>query len=505
MIRNLLRGTVSQGWCIVWLSALYWPVTLALATRKQFWNDELFTYYISALDTFSRIWSALLTAVDQNPPLFYWFSHKTTESFGDNLIGLRVPAMIGFWLAGICMIAFVSRHLPAVYGLIAALIMLVSRAYWYSYEARPYGLVLGLAATALVCWQRAEGPRSLWWASGLAVALGLALSMHYYSVLLFLPIAAAEACRSWIKGRLNWPVWLALAVASSCLLLYLPLIHSARSYGTTFWAKAGFGSLPGFLNLFLSPALLVVVGAALVWVVFARRKGSRKVETPNPPFPVSELVAAFGMLTVVPLAIALGKFVTGAYTHRYALSGILGLTFLIVWMLAAAFQGRPQPAVALAAIFSCAFLARVIPGVGETHGVAGYSHSGVIRVIQRNLPNDLSIAVADPLLFFELSHQAPSEIRKRLFYVADPKIALRRVGTDTMDRAFLDMQKLAPLQVKTLASVINSRENFLIIGFPALSYAWLVDELTSLHVPMSVAGLLGNGVVLLAEPGRRDE
>src|SRR5258708_9987878 len=145
MIRNLLRGTISQGWSIVWLSAFYWPVTLALATRKQFWNDELFTYYISALDTFPRIWSALLTAVDQNPPLFYWFSHKTTEAFGHNLIGLRVPAMIGFWLAGICMIAFVSRHLPAVYGLIAALIMMVSRAYWFSYEARPYGLVLGLA------------------------------------------------------------------------------------------------------------------------------------------------------------------------------------------------------------------------------------------------------------------------------------------------------------------------------------------------------------------------
>ncbi len=499
--QDLLNKPVSLWWLIPWLSAIYWPVTITLASRKQFWNDELFTYYIGALNTFPRIWSTLLTGVDQNPPLFYWLSHKAAQVAGANLIGLRLPAMAGFWLAAVCLCAFVSRRLPAVYGLIAALVLIVSNAYLYAYEARPYGLVVGFAAAALLCWQRAEGPGNLWWAAGLALALGLAISVHYYSVLLFVPIAAAEAYRAWANRRLNGPVWLALAAAASPLLLYLPLVRGARSYSGAFWSKPRIGSLVEFLSVVVNPALLALIGVAGLWALFTARK--TLLASPDNPtrsaFPASEVVAALGMLGVLPLAIALGKLATGAYTNRYALPAVIGLSFLVVWTLANIFQARQGPAVVLAALFSCAFLMRALPV-----GVMAYDRSGVIRAIEHDLPRGLPIAVADPLLFFELSHQSPPDIRSRLFYVAEPRIALRRLGSDTTDRALIGMQTLASLQVKTLAGVINSRQKFLIVGYPPASFGWLVDELISLHVPLSVAGSLGNGVILLAEPGRME-
>jgi len=489
---------------IAWVSALYWPFTVGFAARKQFWNDELFTYYISALDTFPRIWSALLTAADQNPPLFYWVSHQAAAVAGPNLIGLRLPAMAGFWLAAVCMMAFVSRRLPAVYGLIAALILMESRAHSFAYEARPYGLVLGFAAAALLCWQRAEGPRAPWWAAGLVLALGLASSMHYYSVLLFLPVAAAEAYRTWVKRRLNWPVWLALAAAAASLLLYLPLVRSARSYSGTFWAKADLGAFTGYPEFIMTPVLLTLTGIALLWTVFAGTAPRTSPETPSRSiFPAAELVGALGMLCVVPLAVALGKFVTGAYTHRYAISGVIGFSFLIVWLLAAAFQARPGPALILAGMLSGAFLKQGISEITKP-GAARYDHSGMIRALENDLPPNLSIAVADPLLFFELSHQAPPGMKSRLFYVAEPKIALSRVGTDSVDRGFISMQPFASLRVSTLASVISARENFLIVGYPAVSWCWLVDELASQHVPLSVVASLEHRVVLLAEPGRME-
>ena len=494
------NGTVSLWWMIAWVSALYWPVTLGLAARKQFWNDELFTYYLSVRDTFPRIWSALLTAADQNPPLFYWVSHKAAAAAGPNLIGLRLPAMAGFWIAAVCLLAFVSRRLPAVYGLMAALILMESRAYWFSYEARPYGLVLGFAAAALLCWQRAEGPRAPWWAASLALALGLACSMHYYSVLLFLPIAAAEVCREWIQRRLNWPVWLALAAAAASLLLYLPLIRSARSYSGTFWAKAGWGALGEYPEFIGTPALLALLGIALLWAVFAAPRTSPEALSRS-VFPPAELVGALGMLCVAPLAVALGKFVTGAYTHRYALSAVIGLSFLIVWLLAAAFRARPGPALILAGMFSAAFLIQGVAEIAKPGADARYDHSRMIRALTNEFPPDLSIAVADPLLFFELSHQAPPAIKSRLFYVAEPKIALRRVGTDSLDRGFIGMQPFAALRVSTLASVLSARRKFLIVGYPAVSWSWLVDELTSRHVPLSVVASLGHNVVLLADPG----
>lgn len=486
----------TRTWILIaWVTIIYWPVTCVLATRKQFWYDELFTYYIGALDTFQRIWTALLTAVDQNPPLFYWVSHKAAEAAGPNLIGLRLPAMFGYWLAAICMIVFVSRRLPAVYGLLAALILLVSRAYWYAYEARPYGLVLGFAALALLGWQRADGPRTRWWPMAMAFALGLAISTHYYATLVFVPLALAEIYRSWMKKRLNWPVWMAFAVAASGLLVHLPLIRAARSYSGTFWSKPHLNSLPGFVMFFVSPALLALIGAALLWLVVAHKRPAR-----TSSFPSYELAAALGMFLIVPLAIGIAALVTGAYTPRYAIAGVLGLSFLLVWMLALAFQSEIMPANVLAILFSLAFLARMIPGVGATNGVAGYDRSGVVRALQQNLPKGFPIAVADPLLFFELVHQSPPEIRSRLFYIADRNIAIRRVGTDTPDRAMEDIQTIASLDVKTLASVLHSSEKFLIIGTPAASYSWLVPELTSLRVPMSQIGSLDQRVVLLAEP-----
>jgi len=486
----------TRTWILIaWVTVIYWPVTCVLATRKQFWFDELATYYIGALTTFQRIWTALLTAVDQNPPLFYWVSHKAAEAAGPNLIGLRLPGMFGYWLAAICMIVFVSRHLPAIYGLLAALILLVSRAYWYAYEARPYGLVLGFAALALLCWQRSDDPRTRWGPVGMAFALGLAVSMHYYATLVFVPLALAEVYRSWVKRRLNWPIWMAFAAAASTLLFYLPLIRAARSYSSTFWSKPHLGALPGFVLFFVSPALVALIAAALLWLLFAKKRPARTSD-----FPGYELAAALGMFLVVPLAMGIAALVTGAYTPRYAISGVLGLSFLLVWMLALAFQAELKPANVLAVLFSLAFLARMIPGVGATNGIAGYNHSGVVRALEQNVPKDLPIAVADPLLFFELFHQSPPEIRSRLFYIADRKIAIRRVGTDTPDRAIEDEETIASLHVKTLESVLHSSGKFLIISYPAASYSWLVPELTSLRVPMKVIGSLDQGAVLLAEP-----
>ncbi len=40
-------------------SALYVPITLLNASRKQFWNDELFTFYIARLSPV-EIWNVLL-------------------------------------------------------------------------------------------------------------------------------------------------------------------------------------------------------------------------------------------------------------------------------------------------------------------------------------------------------------------------------------------------------------------------------------------------------------
>ncbi len=43
---------------------------------------------------------------------------------------------------------FVARYVPPIYGLLASALLLVSDAYPYAYEARPYAIVAGLATLA---------------------------------------------------------------------------------------------------------------------------------------------------------------------------------------------------------------------------------------------------------------------------------------------------------------------------------------------------------------------
>ena len=83
-----------------WFSIVYLPVTVLLASRKHLWNDELFTYYIAQLAGFSQIWESLLTAADQNPPLFYWLTHVSMKAPVGSLLAIRLPEVLGFWLMG---------------------------------------------------------------------------------------------------------------------------------------------------------------------------------------------------------------------------------------------------------------------------------------------------------------------------------------------------------------------------------------------------------------------
>lgn len=487
-----------------WFSMVYLPVTVLLASRKHLWNDELFTYYIAKLESVNQIWAALLTAADQNPPLFYWLTHISMKAPVGLWLAIRLPEVLGFWLMGICLIALVSRHVPPAYGLIAALIALVSGAYPYAYEARPYGMVLGLAALAMLCWQRTEGPRVAFWTIGLSLTLAFAVSVHYYSVLIFVPLAFAQTVRWHTHRKPGWSVWAAFIIGGLPLLAYLPLIRSASSYSGTFWAKVSGGSLNDFLSFILGPALLAFAALGL-WAAIVSLFGLyRGSDDSGPPHetcpPIAEFAAVVGFILLPVVAIFIALAATGAYTHRYALSAVTGISVLGAWMMSQVFRAQPRPALVAATLLSLFFIGKQVRTASWIGTVA--NHQSIIQFLETNLSGEsaIAIAIADPHLFFEISHQAPG-LRRHIFYVAQPDLALKHVGTDAVDRGVLDMSRWAPMRVRDLADILSSNPPFMIFGYPApVPWAWLVQELASLHVPMSVRGSVNGRLLLLVNP-----
>jgi hypothetical protein len=98
---------------------------------------------------------------------------------------------------------------------------LVTTAYFYAYEARPHGIVLGFCGIVLVCWQAATDrfDRRFWPLLGLGGGLVCALLMHSYAALLFVPVGLGELTRSVRLRRIDWKVWLTIAISSLTILV----------------------------------------------------------------------------------------------------------------------------------------------------------------------------------------------------------------------------------------------------------------------------------------------
>lgn len=488
----LLRYLTGISGAVLWFSAAYLPVAIAAAAHRHLWNDELFTFYIARLGSFDKIYAALLAGADQNPPLFYWLSSLGMKLHAATL-GIRLPAIFGVWIMGVGLIVWFSRYGMAAYGLVAALFAIVSGAGYYATEARPYGLVVGLAATAIVCWQRTLIGRNITlWTTGLAASLGLSLCFHYYAVLLFPPIAIAELAVAWTERRIRWTVWLGLLVAMLPLVLWLPLIQAARSYSGTFWAQAGPSSIADFYAFVLFPALLPLLGfIAAIWLRYILRPATARL-TVFPTLPESVCILSLSATPV--LAIVLGRFVTGAYTHRYAVFAITGIAIAVAWLLMLLLGSRTRPALMAAVILTIFFFAREVRRLSSM--ADDYDHAADAEFLTEHVPTG-EIAIADPHLFFELSHQAPPSLRTRLFYIADRPAALRHLDTDAVDRSVMDIKSLAGLRVRGLPEVLASGEPFGVYGYPG-NWVWLVEELADRRIPISITSSYGKRLLLVA-------
>jgi 4-amino-4-deoxy-L-arabinose transferase-like glycosyltransferase len=454
-------------------------LTLVLAHRKPLWNDELFTYYISRLPGIDDMWSELASGVEQTPLTFYAATRASLEVFGDNGIAMRLPELLGFLLMTVCVFVFVERRTSPLYGLVAALFPLATIAYGYAYEARGYGLVLGFSAAALLCWQvAAEGSRHRRLAIlGIAVSLAAAVGSHYYAVLILVPLLVGEIARSIVRRRIDWPV-----VGSFCgvllpLLAFAPLIAEAKDYSTTFWAQPTWRAAIRFYpDSLLDRALGVAVAVLAVIVAFAAWRAWRSRRDVGERLPPSHELAALVTLALLPFfGVALGKLVTGAYTERYVLSAIVGITILLALAAWWTDRGVPILGISLLLVFAVFAGARFV----ERHGDAtedADAQKQALAFLDRHERTGEPIAVASPHDFFELSHQEAQHSGHRLLYLADPTLAQRYLQTDAVELGVLGMQDIAPLRVERYRRFIASHSHFVVYG-RYRAWDWLTYEL----------------------------
>jgi hypothetical protein len=515
---RVTRAIRSAPWrAFLALTALYVVTVAVLSHLKLLWLDELITLQVARLGSVTAIWHALTLVADPNPPVTHILVHFCRSLFGEREFALRLPAIIGYWIGLISLFTYLRRRVPAEWALAGTVLSMTMAGFDYSFESRSYGILFGLTMLAFLSWctaveaTRSRASRSIWLVV-MAVALAAGLSTNYFALLAFLPIAAGELTRTFAKftntrnvtdidARQNllryvdWRIWLALAIAISPLMAYLPLINRAiTQFSPHAWNKV---SISGVLNSYTEmveiifyPLLALFAVACIRRVLPSRRasplKGllSRRMESnvTDRILPLHEFVGVF-CLTLYPfLGYVMASVRGGMLSPRFVIPVCLG--FAIGGTVTAyRLIGRSRSAGPVLLCFLLAwFVAR--------ESVVGYWYAeqkqAFYKVIDRlplafaGLPSDTPLAIPDPLMALTFQHYAPAEyVRREVFPVDFPAVRKFRKD-DSPEQNLWAARAMYTLRVVPLASFQASAGNYVILGSDR---NWLLQDLDRHNYP----------------------
>ncbi len=234
--RQIARERVFYGYLALVFLLLTAVVSIYWSHWKLMDNDEYLSYYSDSAATLVDVVRIQLhTPISLDPPTYHILSHLSMDLFGRNESAMRVPALLGFLLFQGGLFVFVRRMAGPRAAIVALLLPLLGTTYIYSVVGRPYALLLGLYALSLVCWQTARRryaagrPRRLA-LTGVAAALALAITSHYFGVLILLPICLAEMTRCVRRREVDYVMLAAILAGAASTAIVLPFRKAVMVY-----------------------------------------------------------------------------------------------------------------------------------------------------------------------------------------------------------------------------------------------------------------------------------
>ncbi len=256
--------------------------TLKSERLKSLWHDELYTYYIAQAHSFGQMLQWTRT-IDLNPPLYYIAARLTFHVLHPGPFSVRLPSMVAYFVAALCIYQFVRRRLTPLYGFLGALVLLSSPFNYYSYEARPYAMVLGFLGILALGWQRAieeEKPRS--WLALLLIVLGgfgMLLS-HVLAAVAYAALLLTEFIRFCLRRKPDWILWICLALPlTACITYFQPIAHhSSGAFPDQFQASV-MQLVAAYSEIWISLASLLAVALIAIGAADRQIRVSRIPET----------------------------------------------------------------------------------------------------------------------------------------------------------------------------------------------------------------------------------
>jgi hypothetical protein len=465
------------GLCVIVLVA--GASSVLRAAQRPFWYDEIYTFVLSRLDSFTSVWSALQDAVDTNPPFYYAIARLSSNLPLPAEVSLRLPSTLGFIVFLVCVYFLVRPIAGPVAALIGVLVPLSTPLYdLYAIEARPYALLSASLALALFGWQRSDRRG---FALVFACAITAMMSLHYYAIFLLAGIVAGEAIVSLQRRVLRPQVWLGIAVGMVPLIVTWPLLQAiSRYYGASFWSKPQLGLIPQSYDTLLFLHSSVAIGFAFALALILTFGIVRRLRS-DPPTSRADIgidasaATCFidpglaGVLVVFLLSPVLmtmaAKLVVAGMQERYAMAPLIVAVAICTGILSIRIGQRF--AMCVLAISLLAF------GLNTTVAALRWRDSSIdANLAQYQIPpgwlesakdRDLPIVVSDGVYYLTAFQYGSVEQRDRLMVVVDPPSALNYVNTDSVDRNLAVLRQYFAVRVEDFQAFAQARASFLLL------------------------------------------
>jgi hypothetical protein len=281
--------------------------------------------------------------------------------------------------------------------------------------------------------------------AGLAASLSAALASHYYAVFLVMPLALAEAVRTFERRRLDLAMWLTFAAPAVVLALHLPLLRAGASYSGTFWAPPQWVNVPDFYDHLLAPA---VVPVTVILVLAAVHAALRPAGMPPVVDEEPARAAARGGARDRVRGHPVRQRARRQGGHRGLHLSLRAPGSDRVRAARGVCDGRGAPPARRDAAGRSAVPRRMVParaGAGADLPDRLFDarqprvRRAARRVAARRRPWRPPLVIADPHTITVLSHYGAPELRERMVYLADPERALEHLGHNSVERGMLDL------------------------------------------------------------------
>jgi mannosyltransferase len=449
-------------WSVLFIMLLF-AALIVRDIRTKLWTDEFFTLFMAREAGAEAIVNASLDGLDSAPPLYPIIVHFLLPIVRHDALAARLPATAGYCVMLVCLLAVSRRRLGASYAWTPPLLAFAVCDY-YGSEGRPYGLVLGCAAAALLCWQAATDDRRRTVAAPLlALSLALATALHYYSIFLSIPLMLGEIARQWKSRRFAPGLLLALGSGPIVLAAHYPIIAVTRHTTAFFWSQPSWSLVTAFYNEYVRTILYVCGGFALI--ALALFPPARAAAAPRSRgVPAHELIAAAAMVLMPPVAMVVSAYTTHAFVDRYVLWANIGAALLGGALLRIAAGGQPVVGILISAL-----LVAQVAGhqVREMSGPATLRRGESLNQALRAVPDTAEpIVISDVHAFMELAFYGEPRWKDRLVYALSRDLEMRYNGSDTRTRMMSAARSHTSLRVADYAAILSENLRFVLAARP---------------------------------------